>query len=124
MKKAVIVVGSHFAGKSKTINVHVKKKLKIKPQAHKFNLKGKDGYILSQSFEEAERDVSYVIKKYGHYDLLVLAARPAHETPSDLNKAIKQLTAKGFKVYTVPVNAEQKESYYSSKADDVIKKLS
>lgn len=124
MKKAAIVVGSHFAGKSKTINAYVKKKLCIKPKAHKFTLKGKQGYILSQSFEEAGRDVSFIIKTYGHNDLLVLAARPASETPSYLNKAVKLLTANGFNVYQVPVNAGQPESYYSSKADEVIKKLS
>lgn len=82
MKKAVIVVGSHYAGKSKTINVHLKQKLGIAKHEHKFTRNGKAGFILSQSFEEADRDVDYVIKKYVAYDLLVLSARPAHERPS------------------------------------------
>ncbi len=64
MKKAVIVVGKHDVGKSKTINDHLKPKLRIGKHKHKFTRNGKEGFILSQSFEEAGRDVDFVVSKY------------------------------------------------------------
>jgi hypothetical protein len=86
MKKAVIVVGSHYAGKSKTIRKYLKPKLSITEHEHKFTRNGNDGFVLSQSLEESDRDVDDLIKKYMDYDLLVLSARPANEMPSSLNE--------------------------------------
>ncbi|TOQ86470.1 hypothetical protein CGG86_23225, partial [Vibrio parahaemolyticus] len=95
MKNAVIVVGSHYVGKSKTINQHVKPKLGLSQKAHKFERNELQGYILSQSFEEADRDVDYVVEKYAQYDLLILACRPKNETPSDLVEVTKKLKKAG-----------------------------
>lgn len=124
MKQAVIVVGSHFAGKSKTINVYLKPKLGIGQKDHIFTLKGNDGFILSQSFEEADRDVDYVINKYcGHYHYLVLAARPEGESQSNLNEALAKLSSAGFNVHTVIVNGGNAENYYDSKAQEIFRYL-
>lgn len=124
MKQAVIVVGSHFAGKSKTINVHLKPKLGLTEKAHIFQLKGKDGFILSQSFEEADRDVDYVIEKYSnHYHYLVLAARPKDELNSSLEEALVKLSDAGYTVHTAIINGNNPEKYYSEKADEILRYL-
>ncbi|WP_125719079.1 hypothetical protein [Pseudoalteromonas rubra] len=123
MKNAVIVVGSHYVGKSKTINLYVKPKLGLSQRAHKFERNGLHGFILSQSFEEAERDVDYVLEQYGQYDLLVLACRPANETPSDLIEATKKLKKAGFDVYTVSIRHHDNEEYYDGKANEVLASL-
>jgi hypothetical protein len=122
MKKAVIVVGKHYVGKSKTINVHLKPKLGIGRKQHKFTRNGKAGFILSQSFEEADRDVDYVIteKKYLGYDLLVLSSRPADETASCLNELRTKLNSAGYSVGEVLV---QHNDDYATKADEILEHL-
>src|SRR6185369_11011568 len=100
LKIAVVVVGSHYAGKSKTINKHLKPRLGIRSRAHKFILRRARGRVLSQSQEEAAKrsgfarsqsleesrrtsaDVRALIRAYSSFDRLVLAARPSDETPS------------------------------------------
>ncbi len=124
MKQAVIVVGSHYVGKSKTINLYLKPKLNIKEREHIFSFNGKPGFILSQSFEEARRDVDYVVGKYAeNYDYLVLAARPDNENPSDLLEAMEKLSKAGFTVHTVIINPENDEGYYAQKSDEIIRYL-
>lgn len=119
-KKAVIVVGSHNAGKSKTINQHLKPMLDIGEKVHIFHRNGKEGLILSQSFEEADRDIDERIKKYGHYDILVLAARPINETPSFLREWAEKLKANGYLVGEVRVECSDSEKYYQNKAKEVL----
>ena len=58
MRLAIIVIGEHGGGKSKTINVYLKSKLGIGKRAHKFLFKSIWGFILSQSFEESGKDIS------------------------------------------------------------------
>lgn len=123
MKQAVVVVGSHFSGKSKTINVYLKPKLGLSEKSHIFNLKNKEGFILSQSFEEAERDIDYVINKYSHYHYLVVASRPNNETPSNLEEALVKLSSAGYTVHNVIINQETDETYYDAKADEIIRYL-
>ena len=122
MKKAIIAVGSHYAGKSKTINEFLKSKLGIGELAHKFIRNGQNGFILSQSFEEAGRDIDYVLSEYGHYDLLVLAARPANEKPSYLNEAINGLQNAGFRVNTIEIIKDE-DDYYNERANDILRYL-
>jgi hypothetical protein len=97
-KKVVIFVGKHYVGKSKTIREYLTVLLKVEHDDHKFWLREKAGYILSQSFEEAKRDVVSTIKKYSDYDLLVLAARPESEPGSKLNELQKVLAKKSYSV--------------------------
>lgn len=124
MKKAVIVVGSHYAGKSKTINKYLKPKLGIERDDHKFTRNGQDGYVLSQTFEEADRDVQKIVNKYSHYDLLVVAARPANESPSYLMELTAELQNAGYQVSTVDiVKTSNNEAYYEEKADEIISSL-
>ena len=120
MKKAVIVVGKHYVGKSKTINIHLKAKLGIGRYQHKFTRNGKAGFILSQSFEEADRDVDYVIKKYLAYDLLVVSTRPADETGSCLNELRIKLNSAGYSVGEVLV---EHNDDYAGKADEILQHL-
>jgi len=123
MKNAVIVVGTHYAGKSKMINNHLKRKFKIGKRKHKFSRNGKEGFILSQSFEEAGRDVDFVVSKYSHYDLLVLSARPSNETPSCLVEAESKLKNAGYQVILVYVSKTTDNKHYDDKADEIIKYL-
>lgn len=123
MKKAVIVVGSHYAGKSKTVRKYLKPKLSIREYKHKFTRNGKEGFVLSQSLEEADRDVDDLIRKYTDYDLLVLSARPANEMPTSLNELKIKLQAAGYRASEVFVSRTNDESYYDGKADEILKCL-
>jgi len=123
MKKAIILVGSHFTGKSKTIRCYLKPKLGIDENEHRFVRNGQDGFILSQSFEESGRDVDYVIEKYGQYELLILSARPAEEIASCLHRARTQLEAAGYRVNEVNISPGEPDSFYDQKADEIIELL-
>jgi hypothetical protein len=116
MKKAVIVVGKHHAGKSLTIRGHLNPLLKISHAAHKFILNGKRGYIRSQSLEESGLDVA-AIRKYFHYDLLVFAARPETETGSKLKLICDTLQKGSFKVMVVDI---QDQSEARGKAKEIL----
>jgi hypothetical protein len=101
MKKAIIVVGKHHSGKSLTIRGHLNPLLKIGYDAHKFTLNGKNGYVLSQTFEEALKkflDDSARLSKLIVYELLVLAARPETEPDSQLNLIREFLQDSSFAV--------------------------
>jgi hypothetical protein len=120
MKKAVITVGSHYVGKSKTINAYLKPKLGIGYYEHKFTRNNQTGFILSQSFEEANRDVDFMIKKFCTYELLVLSARPANEQPSLLEEAKHKLSAAGYRVSEVRINRNTDNAYFENKANEII----
>jgi hypothetical protein len=120
MKKAVILVGSHYAGKGRTIREHLKPKLGIGRDDHKFTRDGQNGFVLAQSCEEANRDVQETVDKYSHYDLLVLAARPANESPSCSIELENRLETATFRVMTVEIIKSSEAAYYEGKADEII----
>lgn len=107
MKKAVILVGAHHVGKSLTINEHLKPMLKISPDAHIFELNGKTGFVLSQSAEEAERDVVATVEKYSEYDILVLAARPHFDPESKLKLLRSMLQKASFVANEVAIHSKE-----------------
>lgn len=123
MKKIVIAVGSHFSGKSKTINKFLKPKLGIGERSRRFSRNDQNGFILSQSFEEADRDVDYVINGYTGFEILVLAARPAHENPSFLEEAKEKFTNAGYRVSEVFISKNDDNGYYDDKADEILNLL-
>ena len=120
MKKAVIVVGSHYVGKSKTIKRHLKPKLGIGRDEHKFTRNSQSGFVLAQTFEEANRDLQETVNKYSHYDLLVLPARPENESPSCLVELRAELRNAGYRVNTVDIVKTSNDAYYDGKADEII----
>jgi len=113
MKIAVIFVGSHFVGKSLTINEFLKPLLGISGRTRFFVLDEKHGCVLSQSFEESGRDAEDRIEAYAHLDLLVLAARPATERASKLTLVEKCLRKKGFTVHHIQITKGDKKHYES-----------
>lgn len=129
MKKAVIVVGSHCVGKSKTINKFFKPMVGLSGRQQIFpkgrvmsqSLEERNGRVLSQSLEERDfRDVKYFVKKYANLKYFVCAARPDGENPS-LYKALKtELENNGFRVDTVYIIGEQKDSFYKEKAKNIL----
>jgi hypothetical protein len=123
MKLAVIVVGTHFSGKSKTINKHLKPLLGIRPRAWLFGRKHKNGVVLSQSFEESGRSPDEVIARYSERDLFVLPARPKSEGASCLTQIESALSRHGFQYSHVQVAAGHKESFYEACAKDVLRRL-
>jgi hypothetical protein len=123
MKIAVVVVGSHFSGKSKTINQYLKPMLGIRLRARFFVRNERQGVVLSQSFEESGRDLNEVIARYSERDLFVLPARPEGEAASRLLQIESALSRHGFKHTRVAVSAEHEESYYLGKAKQVLKCL-
>jgi hypothetical protein len=119
-KKSVIVVGSHYSGKSLTINKHLKPLLNIKPHAHIFRPQGKQGFVLSQSSEESGKDVEQLIEKYSHFDLFVLASRPETDERSNFKATRAALEKASFLVYVVVVH-DRKEA--PEKAREILKLL-
>lgn len=120
-KKSVIVVGSHFSGKSLTINKHLKPLLKINPHAHIFSPPGKKGFVLSQSSEESGKDVEQLIQKYAHFDLFVLASRPETDKLSNFKATRAALEKASFLVYVVVVHTRKEAP---EKAREILKLLS
>lgn len=123
MKIAVIVVGAHFSGKSKTINKHLKPMLGIRPRAWLFVRRHKSGVVLSQSFEESGRDPGEVIARYAERDLFVLPARPKSEVASYLPQIESALSRHGFQYSHVQVAAGCEESFYEARAKQVLRCL-
>lgn len=123
MKKAVIIVGKHYAGKSKTIREYLKPKVGISKHAHKFTRNGQSGFVLSQSFEEADRDVREAVTRYSYYELLVLSTRPVNESRSRLAELTLEFKKAGYRVNTVDVVGLQPSNYYKSKADEIMTHL-
>jgi hypothetical protein len=136
MKTAVIVVGTHYAGKSKTITKYLKPMLGMSPRKRKFTLDethglvksqskeevlGQNGIIYSQSFEENGKDkyLAKIIREYSVYDLLVLAARPSDEPVSCLKPLKAKLEDEGFRVKLVHIEKGHSEPYYKEKAKEI-----
>lgn len=138
MKKAVIVVGPHFSGKSKTIKKYFKPLVGLSGNQRTFDLNEKPGIVLSQSLEEKRlgrvlsqsieekgtADVEEFLSRYLFCQWLVLAARPLTEHGSHLKKLLSLLKSKGFSVLVVEVTKEQPESFYKQRAKDILAHLS
>lgn len=120
MKIAVIVVGSHFSGKSRTIKEFLKPLLGLTSHQQIFEHHGKTGRILSQSFEESRSDANEKIARYSHYDLLVIAARPESESVTQLLAVEKLLTKYKFKHHRVVIDADPTDSYCKRKAKEIL----
>jgi len=103
MKKVIIAVGSHHSGKSVTINNCLKQLLKIKKTAYLFTRNGRNGKIMSQSFEEASYRKPENVISYLKYDILVLATRPENEKISYLKEIKKYCVDAGYKVSEVHI---------------------
>jgi hypothetical protein len=133
MKKAVIVVGPHFSGKSKTIKKYFKPLVEISGSQRTFELNEKPGRVLSQSLEEKRlgrvlsqsieekgiTDVKAFLSRYLFCQWLVLAARPLDERGSHLNELKMILNSKGFSVHVVEVDKNQPESFYEQRANEI-----
>ena len=133
MKKAVIVVGPHFSGKSKTITKYFKPLVGLSGNERSFTLHEKSGTVLSQSLEEKrlgkvisqsveEKRISSVadfLEKYMSCQWLILAARPASEPGSHYKEIVAILKRNGFAVATVEVTAGQSESFYKQRANEI-----
>ena len=132
LKNAVIVVGSHGAGKSKTINKYFKPLIGLSGRQRNFSrgrvlsqsLEEREGHVLSQSLEEKGlKSVKEFIKKYADLNYLVCAARPDGEIPSLYNILKTELEAKGFNVSTVQVFSGKEESFYENRAQEILNNL-
>jgi hypothetical protein len=138
MKKAVIVVGEHYAGKSRTINQFLKPLIGISKNHQRFRIGQHDGTVLSQSLEERSGnghvfsqsleekglvDVGGMVAKYQHYERLVFAARPNNESYSLYGRLKSELESHGFSVSTVNVVRNQQDSFYAERAQEILQQL-
>ena len=123
MKKAFVVVGKHYSGKSRTLRDYLKPRLNM-GNGRYFTRNGQSGCVLVQSCEEAEADLKDRIEKYSGYDYLVLAARPANELPSYQLELEAELKKVGYQVKTLHIVKPKQESladeYYGGIADEII----
>jgi hypothetical protein len=67
--------------------------------------------------------VKALLRKHGHRDLLVLAARPSNERPSFLKPLKLGLEKTGFSVHTVEVKKGSPNSFYKSCARKILSYL-
>lgn len=123
MKRAVIVVGSHFSGKSKTINKYLKNKLGISEKSYIFHLDGERGLVRSKSLEEAGSDIEDFLKRCREFHYVVLACRPSEEKRSHQATISNRLAEMNFSVSMVEVLKGQSEKYYQAKAGDAFAAL-
>jgi len=123
MKKAVVVVGKHYSGKSRTLREYLKPRLGM-GNGRYFTRNGQSGCVLVQTCEEADADVKDRVEKYSGSDCLVLAARPANESLSYLTELEAELIKAGYQVKTLHIVKPKQESfadeYYGGIADEII----
>ena len=121
-KMAIILVGKHYAGKSKTINKYLKPKLSIDEKQHKFEVENCKGFILSQTLEERNAFVEN-LERYKIYDVLVLPTRPENE-PNSLFQAVKEkLKEFGFDIVVYEIEKDQEKNYYQEKATEIYNQI-
>ncbi|MDD7984701.1 hypothetical protein PQO01_07035 [Lentisphaera marina] len=109
-KKAVIVCGEHFVGKTHTINFFLKPLLGIKAGAWTFTIEHwHDGGVYAQSSEESPRDVDYRISKLLKYTYVVTACRPKDEEGSHFTEIYLQLRQRGYDVVVFEISRENDE---------------
>jgi len=134
-KRAVIVVGTHHAGKSKTIRKFFKPLVGLREGQRMFTLGGCTGAVLSQSLEERQHDgvilsqsleekgiaaVETFLQSYRDFKILVLAARPPQEAKSYYRRMKAELARHGFKVSTVEVMPGKPDSFYQARANEIL----
>ena len=121
-KNAIIVVGEHYAGKSKTINKYLKSMLSLNENQHKFGIGDCEGFILSQTLEERNAFVKD-LEKYKTYDILVLPTRPENEPNSLFQEVKEKLKEFGFDVVIYKIKKGQEEGYYKEKAKEIYNQI-
>ncbi len=123
MRKAVIVAGTHYSGKSRTLRDYLKPRLKM-GNGRYFMRNDQSGCVLVQTCEEAEVDVKERVRKYSGCDYLVLAARPANESLSYQTELEAELKNAGYQVKTLrivkPREKNLEDEYYSGIADEIV----
>ena len=122
MKKkiAVIVVGSHFSGKSRTISKYLKHLLGMAKRQRIALWNGFNIYIKSQSLEESDSSIDNWILKWQEFEILVIACRPENEMKSYLQLIKNKLQIVGFTIYEVHISkTNYNEDYYQNKAQEI-----
>jgi len=141
MKKALIIVGSHHAGKSRTINRHLKSALGISAKANKFSEKDlygtgsankSYGWIYSQSIEERGRKTPWIAEfaSNSKWQRLVFSARPIGEPVSHYKTLKEELEKAGYKVETIDIvktlgtdGMYDDKCYYKAKGAEALQAL-
>ncbi|MFL0806935.1 MAG: hypothetical protein K6L60_06570 [Oceanobacter sp.] len=128
MKKAVIVVGSHCVGKSRTINQYFKPMIGLSGRQRNFShgrvlsqsIEEREGRVLSQTLEEKGlNSVKEFVEKYADLKYLVCAARPDGEKLSFYKELKASLLGLGYQVETVRIIKDQPDSFYEGKAQEI-----
>lgn len=122
MKKlAIIVVGKHYAGKTRTL-WQVKSLLKMRNRGFKFTLGKCTGWILTQTLQEPDppRDLES-LNRYQGCDVLILPSRPKGESSPTLQQIKKKLRELGFKISEVNIERRKTETYRKTKAREIIR---
>lgn len=121
MSIAVLVVGSHYSGKSRTINHFLKPKLGIgnNIRIRKFTINGKQGIIWAQSPEESDRDIKYLLEICFRYEIVVIPCRPPNETPSYYTTLVDGLKSRRFRISVVQLVRTGSEQYHREKGKEI-----
>ena len=119
-KRAVIVVGTHGAGKSRTINENFKTLNNMTVKQRKFE----NGWVHSQTLEEKGlTSVDDYMDEIEMRQFLVFAARPEKEKGS-LQEALRsRLKSEGYFVSVVFVSLMSTPDYYRKKGQEIFDAL-
>lgn len=138
MKAAVIVVGSHRAGKSRTIIEEFKPLVGLHGRARLFTFgnsasaafsqsieeRRPNGGVFSQSLEEKRQaDALEFVRNTKHFEYMVLAARPADEVGSLLTMLTQPLRKAGFNVHHVHVERDKPREFYTRRGEEILSHL-
>jgi len=124
IKKAIVVIGKEQSGKSNTIRIF-KELIKIPNSNQKFKYKDIDGYIYSQTIQEKGKgDICSLANKVSKHDNIILPSRPqdCKDSMIKLTDIIRILEMYEFNISftTIAGDGQRKESYYKSKAKDIL----
>lgn len=129
-KKAVIIIGEHLCGKSRTINILKEHLLEFEnpKRTNIFTLEnGDEVYIYSQTLQEKnDTDTERLINRLeGEYKYIILPSRPMHDPSSkdvSLIDIIKVLHKNKYEIsyLTIKGNGARNYGYYVSKAEDIL----
>jgi hypothetical protein len=117
MRGAIVVVGSHCVGKSRTLNNHLKPLLGMNPSDNGFCVNNVYGFLWSQTIEECEADPCIRIGDRRTYDLLVVPARPRWEDVTQLDNVIRVLNIYGYTWQEIYIRGGMVDGYYELQAN-------
>lgn len=121
-KLAIIVIGEHYAGKSRTLIEYVKPAFGLNRLAHKFRFNNCSGYIKTQTLQEGNEPIDS-LDKFQVYDVFVLASRPCGEGNPQLSEIKNKLRELGFTVSEYLIPRDTDDGYRAATGAQIVNEI-